>query len=181
VVGQQSDRVYFRKTILPALAEAQPRRILFVGVRGYTRSYAKAFRGRAVEFWTSDIDPAAARYGAPNRHVTEDLRDLHAAFPPEFFDVIIVNGVLGWGVDTPEDIHRALVATEAVLAPRGLMLLGCNSDRTPDPDDLPGIDLFEPVSFATLPHRKSFEDVTHLYAWYRKRREGGSEATGAFG
>lgn len=181
VVSQQSDRVYLRRTILPALADARPQRVLFVGVRGYTRSYMHVFRGSAVEFWTSDIDPAVARYGSPNRHVTEDVRDLDAAFPPEFFEVAILNGVLGWGVDTSEDMRRALVATEAVLAPRGLLLLGCNTDRTPDPQALPGIELFEPVSFARLPQRTSFEDVTHVYAWYRKRRGRGSDATGASG
>jgi SAM-dependent methyltransferase len=171
----------FAQGILPAIAKAQPQRVLFVGVRGYTRSYTEAFRGKGIEFWTSDIDPAVAKYGSPNRHVTEDLRNLGAAFPPKFFDVAILNGVFGWGVDSLEDIQRALVATEFVLAPGGIILLGYNSDRSPDPEALPGIELFEPVEFGNLPHRKSFSDVTHVYAWYRKRTDGGSEATAASG
>jgi SAM-dependent methyltransferase len=169
VVAQQSDRVYMRRTILPALAAARPQRVLFVGVRGYTRHYAQAFRGLPVEFWTSDIDPAAARYGSPSRHVTEDLCELHNAFPPEFFDVAVINGVLGWGVDRPEDQSRALSATAQVLKREGHLLLGWNADRSPDPDAIAGIEAFARSGFAGLPPRKDFTDATHVYAWYRKR------------
>ena len=168
-VARQSDRLYMRKEILPPLARARPQRILFVGVRGYTRGYAGAFRGLGVEFWTADIDPAAAEHGAPNRHVTEDLRDIDRAFPPGFFEVAMVNGVFGWGLDRPEDMDRALAAVAAVLKPQGLLLLGWNTGRVADPDTLAAIALFTPAAFGGLPQRKKFPDVTHVYAWYRRK------------
>lgn len=170
IVSLQPDRAYLRKSILPALAQSRPARLLFIGVRGYTRSYADAFRKAGTEFWTSDIDPAAAQYGAPGRHVTADVRCLDQAFSPGFFEAIVMNGVFGWGVDDPQDMHRALVAVDRVLAPAGVLLLGWNTDRCVEPDTVPGMALFEPVAFAGLPDRKRFADVTHVYAWYRSRR-----------
>ncbi len=170
IVAQQSDRRDMRREILPALARLRPSRILFVGVRGYTRGYGDAFVGLPTEFWTCDIDPAAAVHGAPDRHVTEDVRRLDCAFPAGFFAVAIINGVFGWGVDTVADIDRVLVATERILGPGGILLIGWNTDRAPDPDSSPAIRLFEPVAFSGLPHRKRFVDVTHVYAWYRTLR-----------
>jgi SAM-dependent methyltransferase len=169
IVARQSDRVYLRRTVLPALAEARPDRILFVGVRGYTRSYGSMFQGLPTEYWTSDIDPAVAAFGAPNRHVTEDVRDLDSAFPPGFFDLVVLNGVFGWGVDRTDDMDRALDAIAAVLRSGGALLIGWNSDRAPDPDTLTGIAAFQPEGFAGLAQRTAFDDVTHVYAWYRKR------------
>jgi hypothetical protein len=169
LVGRQSDRRYMREVILPAVARAGTARVLFVGVRGYTRSYGPILETVGTEFWTCDIDPAASPYGAPDRHVTDDARRIDSAFPPLFFDVLMLNGLFGWGVDLPDDMDRVLVAAAAVLCPGGMLMIGWNDDRSPDPDTLPAIALFKPSGFSGLPHRRRFDDVTHKYAWYEKR------------
>ncbi|HEX2100673.1 MAG TPA: hypothetical protein VHF69_08425, partial [Candidatus Synoicihabitans sp.] len=89
LVGRQSDRRYMRRAILPAVAGERPHRVLHAGVRGYTRHYGAFFRAPPTEFWTCDIDPEAARYGAPGRHLIHDVRRLDAAFPPGHFDVVL--------------------------------------------------------------------------------------------
>ena len=170
IVAAQADRRYLRKTILPAIRGAAPERVLFVGVRGYTRRYGATFRGAATEYWTSDIDPAAAAYGAPGRHVVGDLCELDRLFAPEGFQIVMVNGVFGWGLDEPGRMERAIRAVHSVLASRGVLLLGWNSDRVTDPEELPALqELFAPAVFAGLPQRRAFADVTHVYGWYRKR------------
>lgn len=167
IVASQSDRRYLRRAILPALARAGIARLLFVGVRGYTAGYAKTFSAAGAEYWTCDIDPAAAPHGVPGRHRTVDACRLDEAFPADFFDVIVMNGVFGWGLDDPEDMNRALAAVHRVLRPGGYLLLGWNCERNVDPAVLPGIRLFDPVRFGGLPERRRFPDVTHVYAWYR--------------
>jgi SAM-dependent methyltransferase len=169
IVARQPDRAYLRKAILPAVAAARPARVLFVGVRGYTTAYGRAFRA-GTEFWTTDIDPEAARYGAPGRHVTADVRRLDQAFAAGSFPFVLMNGVFGWGVDDPGDMDSALAAVERVLAPGGVVLFGWNGDRCADPDSLPAMAMLEPIAFAGLPQRKTFRDVTHIYAWYKTRR-----------
>src|SRR5687768_11038380 len=101
LVARQSDRRYLREVIFPSVASAGRSRVLFVGVRGYTKSYGSIFERVGVEFWTCDIDPAASPYGAPNRHATADARRLDSAFSLQFFDVVMLNGLFGWGVDLP--------------------------------------------------------------------------------
>ena len=97
------------------------------------------------------------------------MRNLDAAFRPGFFDLVMLNGVFGWGVDAPDHMEQTLEAIAEVLAPGGTLLIGWNHDRSPDPDTLSNIALFEPADYDGLPHRKSFEDVTHRYAWYRRK------------
>ena len=171
VVARQEDRRHMRRDILPAVARARPGRILFVGVRGYTRDYGRVFRGSRTEFWTCDVDPAAARFGAPSRHLTEDVQAIDSAFPEGYFDVVILNGVFGWGIDEPAGMDRTLRALAKILVPGGALLIGWNHDRAPDPQTLAGITLYQATSYAGLPARRRFREVTHVYAWYRTRRE----------
>lgn len=170
VVAQQSDRRYFRRAILPAVVGARFSRVLFVGVRGYTKAYGAAFCGTPTEYWTTDIDPDAAAHGEPGRHVTCDVVDLGTAFPKQHFDLVVINGVLGWGCDGETDMNRAIEAARAVLRQGGWLLLGWNSDRIADPRTLASLRAhFTQTGLSSLPHMKTFPDVTHVYAWFRAR------------
>ncbi|SEQ01529.1 Methyltransferase domain-containing protein [Faunimonas pinastri] len=170
VVSLQSDRLYLRRAIVPAIIGSGARQILFIGVRGYTRAVVDAMGRHGLEVWTSDIDPEAAPHGAPARHRTGDVCEIDALFPEVRFDLVILNGVLGWGVDSPEDIERALEGVMRILRPGGVLLLGWNRGRIPDPPTIPALmTRFEPCSFESLPQRKDFPGATHLYAWYGRR------------
>ncbi len=50
------------------------------------------------------------------------------------FDLVVLNGVLGWGVDTTADAERALAAAWEALRPGGLLVLGVNEERPTTPD-----------------------------------------------
>lgn len=169
IVALQSDRRYMTRNILPTIAAAGFRKVLFVGTRGYTAAYGKMFDGTGTEFWTSDIDPDAARYGAPGRHVTCDVGEIDRHFPAGTFDLVILNGILGWGVDSRVAMRGVFRALNRTLAPGGLLLVGWNADRLADPATLPFVEaLFQPTGFGHLPGRKAFSDVTHVYRWFRK-------------
>lgn len=170
VVALQSDRLYLSRSMVPAIIDSGARQVLFIGVRGYTRSVVDTMTRQGIEVWTSDIDPDAAQHGAPLRHRIGDVCEIDTLFPDVRFDLVILNGVLGWGVDSPVDVERALEGTRRILRPRGTLLLGWNEGRIPDPATIPALlARFEPCSFGPLPQRKAFPGATHLYAWYRRR------------
>lgn len=50
IVSSQPDRAYLRNHLLPALAGSRPTRVLFVGVRGYTKRYGEVFESFGTEF-----------------------------------------------------------------------------------------------------------------------------------
>ena len=124
IVSLLPDRRFLEQTIFPyLLGNLEWHKILFVGCRWYTRSYNALFA--AKEYVTIDHDPKQQRYGAP-KHITDSLENLAAHIGPRELDVIICNGVLGWGLNQPAAIERAFAASRCCLREGGLLIVGWN-------------------------------------------------------
>jgi hypothetical protein len=96
------DRRILEQVILPEYARRPDiARVLFVGCAPYTQRYGETFGGR--EYWT--IDPVARRrrYGS-ERHIVDRLQNLGNHVPAGYFDLVVCNGVLGWGLNAPAAI-----------------------------------------------------------------------------
>ena len=50
-----------------------------------------------MEFHSLDMDPEQAIYGPPGRHVIGSVTDMSGYYDEASFDVVISNGVIGWG------------------------------------------------------------------------------------
>ena len=131
---ETEDRRVLEQVVFPYLA-AQPtiKRILFVGCSWYTKHYERAFF-RAREFWTMDIDPAARKF-AGKHHIVAGLEQLADHFPKNHFDLLICNGVYGFGLDSREQCESAFAECYARLVPDGYFLFGWTdvTARTPVP------------------------------------------------
>lgn len=169
------DRRLLRRQILPALAaDHANRRILSVGVAWYTQDYGDAFPDKT--FVTMDIDPSRAPFGGRD-HVVGDLRDLELHFDASRpFDVILMNGVIGYGLDNADDIDRGLRASAARLRERGMLVIGVNEEKPThiDPSTVPGHALFEPHAFGPWDAGRvivevPFRERTHTFLFWRKR------------
>lgn len=119
------DRDLLEGTILPWLA-SQPSsdRVLFVGCDWYTHGYRKWFKPDS--YWTLDYDPDKALFGSRRLHITDSVARLSDHFKAGSLDLIICNGVFGWGLDKREDIEAAFAAVAQALRPGGLFLFGWN-------------------------------------------------------
>jgi|MudIll2142460700_1097286.scaffolds.fasta_scaffold210839_2 SAM-dependent methyltransferase len=127
------DRRVLEKQILPYFAQ-QPEygRVLFVGCDWYTKPYETLFASR--EYWTLEPDPRRRRFGA-ERHVTDGLENLAAHFGPGYFDLILCNGVVGWGLNEAAAVEAAFEACATRLRVGGVLVLGWNDvpERRPYP------------------------------------------------
>ena len=157
------DRRLMADSYVPALA-ADGGRILWVGCREYTLDDYAALEAHGGEVWTTDIDAAAERWGREGRHRTGDVCEADPLFSDMTFDAIVCNGVLGYGVDSPEQQRKALEALAAILRPGGRLLLGWNTDKIDDPvaAGLTEANL-EPTPLGDQPTRVRFDAVTHVY------------------
>jgi hypothetical protein len=91
------DRKILEDTILPAIAGSpEYQRILFIGCDWYTRGYQRVFAGR--DYWTLEIDSSKSKYGA-RQHIVDSAENLALHFKPNSLDIIVCNGVIGWGLD----------------------------------------------------------------------------------
>lgn len=165
------DRRVLEQVILPAYAaRSDIQRVLFVGCAAYTQPYGELFSGR--EYWT--IDPVARRrrFGS-QRHIVDRLENLDGHVRAEYFDLILCNGVLGWGLNALADADAAFTACHRHLRAGGEMVLGWN-DIAPRnsvvPEDVPALRRFEPLKFGPLGTARMTIDVPHrhVFDFYRK-------------
>lgn len=122
------DRRILEQVIFPFYrADARFASILFVGCNTYTAHYPQRFFP-AADFRTIEPDAALQRFGAA-RHVVAPLEEVGAHFAAGTLDLIICNGVFGWGLDTAAQCEAAFSQCHACLRAEGQFVFGW--------DDLP--------------------------------------------
>ncbi|HVS51228.1 MAG TPA: hypothetical protein VHD62_02640 [Opitutaceae bacterium] len=168
------DRRVLERTILPRLAQAHPQgHVLFVGVKFYTRDYPRIFpQGNLV---TLDRDPRVSRHGA-REHIVDRLENVAVHAGRRRFAAVVVNGVIGWGIDTLDAAEAAIAACAENLVDGGWLIVGVNERRptTPDLTRLASWRFFEPAPFPELNAARivvptPFAEREHTFLFFRKR------------
>lgn len=147
------------------------RTVLFVGCASYTVHYQRRYFP-AHDYWTIDSDPNRAKFGA-KQHVVARLEKLDQYFPSNFFDLIICNGVYGWGLNSAADCNVAMLQCYSCLADSGHMLFGWND--MPERDLAPlsevrSLSQFSEYSFPAFGAARHLTDTInrHTYYFYQK-------------
>lgn len=162
-----------REILATFAADVAVQRALFVGVQWYTKHYAALFTGKVF----ASIDPEARLTpfgGEP--HAVGSVQDLATHFPGFIFDAIVMSGVIGFGLNDPSEVDKALAACASALRPGGWLVLGVNPLKPThvDPSKSPASCAFAPCRFGarnleridvTLPFRE--RQHTFLF-WQRK-------------
>ena len=127
------DRVFMTKRIVPSLISLRPDRLLNVGVHHYTYRMQQTLVAAGIDVYTADIDPRETRWGVQHRHRVCNAIEIDHHFPAQYFDVVILNGMLGYGIDTAGDFDRAIHAIATVMRPGGVLILGWDDNMFADP------------------------------------------------
>jgi hypothetical protein len=147
------------------------RTVLFVGCESYTADYERR-HFPSHEYWTLDPDESHRRFGG-KRHVVARLEELGRHFGPGSLDLIICNGVYGWGLNRLADCEAALSQCHLCLARDGHLLLGWNDVPRWNPAPITAIEnlrLFTEYEFPPLGSTRYLTDTSyrHTYNFYRK-------------
>ncbi len=119
---RREDRRVLEQVIFPYfLQRPEFARVLFVGCGWYTKVYNKMFRGK--DYWTLEVNPALRKYGA-RQHITDSVENVHLQFCEGGLDLIICNGVFGWGLDARDEVDAAFAACFTCLRENGLLIVG---------------------------------------------------------
>jgi hypothetical protein len=165
------DRSILEETILPHLATISSYgKILFVGCSAYTQWYQEFFKNK--EYWTIDPIRAKKKYAA-DRHLIDSITNVRKYIDQDYFDVILMNGVIGFGLNQLREIEQAVEACYEVLARQGILLIGWNDTRRRTPVDLRSVRplrkfreyYFEPLQAS---HFRADGPSRHTYSFYRK-------------
>jgi len=165
------DRDVLERIIFPyILSRKNPKKVLDIGREDYEEFYNKFFIGK--ELWTIDIDPKRKEFGAEN-HVVDNVVNLKKHFKNDYFDLIIMNGVFGWGLNEPDQIEKTFSAIYDILKKDGIFVFGWNDikDLTPVPlNQIKALKKFQPYFFKPL---KSVQFKTktgeHTYNFFIKK------------
>ena len=163
------DRIFLEETAIPYFRELdEVKTVLDVGTDWYTWRYDSLFPEK--EFYSIDFDPAKAKFASKN-HTTGSLLELDEYFAKDQFDLILCNGVFGWGVNRPQDIRRAVEQLDRCLSSGGYLVVGWNDNDEHRPEGIESEleNVFEPFVLPSL-GENFFDTETahrHLFRFYR--------------
>ncbi|MBD2777707.1 methyltransferase domain-containing protein [Iningainema tapete] len=145
------DRYILEKKIIPYFVHQQEfTKVLFVGCGSYTKHYEKWFKHK--KYWTIDINPMKKIYGAKD-HIIGSMSDLNLHFQENYLDLIICNGVFGWGLNDRNDVEKAFGTCYQCLRTGGVLVIGW--DDVPEKKPFPleaceSLNQFKPYFFPPL-------------------------------
>lgn len=162
------DREVLEREILPYFASRDDFwRVLFVGCDWYTRRYERLFTGK--HYITIEVDASRRPFGAKS-HIVASLAELGEHVAPDTLDLVLCNGVFGWGLDARDEAERAFAACATCLRPGGVLMIGW--------DDVAAHRPFDPLTLSALnalnawrfpPFDSSRRTVgTHVYDFFAK-------------
>jgi hypothetical protein len=165
------DRLLLEETILPYFSrDTAVQKVLFVGCSAYTQRYKDLFRNQ--EYWTIDPKRVKQKYGS-ERHIVDSITNIGKYVVKNYFDVVIMNGVIGFGLNRIGDIEHAIDACYEVLASTGILLVGWNDVPRHTPIDIRKIQAirkfceyhFEPLQAC---HYRTEGWQGHTFSFYQK-------------
>ena len=165
------DRMILENTILPYFARITAiQKVLFVGCAAYTQRYQELFR--AQEYWTIDPKRGKRKYGS-EQHIVDSITNIEQHVVKNYFDVVMMNGVIGFGLNRIPEIEHAIDACYEVLASAGILLVGWNDVARHTPIDIRSIHAiskfseyhFEPLHAC---HYRTEGWQGHTFSFYQK-------------
>jgi SAM-dependent methyltransferase len=145
------------------------RNIVSVGCDWYAQGYGRMFARKT--FTTLEPDPSRACYGA-DRHIVDVVGNLGSHFAPGSLDVIFLNGVIGWGLDTPADTEIAFAACHTALRKGGHFMIGWNDLPEHRPfrlETITSLGKFQPLVFPPLETSEHLvaNEWRHTFSFFR--------------
>ncbi|MEM9478578.1 MAG: class I SAM-dependent methyltransferase [Verrucomicrobiota bacterium] len=147
-IGKVRDREVYHEEILPYLSTLpQIKRVLDIGCEWYNLHHRRLFRQH--EYWTIDLDAEKAGFGSRN-HIVGSALELDKHFEADSFDLVLCNGVFGWGVNESSEVASLAEQVASMLVVGGKVVVGWNPGTTNVPELSPSVAMslqFDPWKF----------------------------------
>jgi SAM-dependent methyltransferase len=168
---RNEDRRILEQIIFPHfLRNRECKDLLFVGCDWYTQGYNAWFEEK--NYWTIDVDPTMRKFGA-KQHIVDGLQNISHHFPRGSLDLIVCNGVFGWGLDDATAVEQAVGGCREVLRHGGILVIGVDGVQERRPYALEkstALSALEPYTFLPLQTSDYLTDTPyrHRFLFFRK-------------
>ena len=119
-----------------------------------------------IKVTTIEPDASQAVYGSLHHHIIAPLQHISQHVAHNTFDAIIINGVIGWGLNDHSTRRAAAKGVHAVLRAHGLVIIGYNygTECCQEYDHL-----FSSTSLSQLPSMIDLHnsEMHHIFKLYR--------------
>lgn len=145
--------------------------VLFVGCAPYTAHYNDLWEGK--EYWTIDLDPKQKKYGS-EKHIVGSIETLNDYFPEGYFDLIVCNGVYGFGLNSKDGCEHAFTECYKSLRSGGEFILGWNQVPQFNPISLEEVEALKLFLRKTFPPFGNWRyvcegGILHTFDFYVKQ------------
>ncbi|GEM_PF-975569 len=172
---KSANRIFLESSIFQYINQAyggkQPRNNgLFIGCDKRSWHYPKVLD---LELHTIDIEKKKALYGNYKHHIVGSATELERYYDPESFEVIIGNGLIGFGMNAPEQCEQFLKGVALLLKSEGLFVIGFNdgpefvSFKVKAATNYQLFEEFVPENFGLTKSTYQFGD--HTFVFLKKR------------
>ncbi|MDC1292422.1 class I SAM-dependent methyltransferase [Amylibacter sp.] len=123
-------RIYFDNYLIPKYVK-DGLNILFIGADWYNKWIFLNYK--KTNWITIDTLPGNRKFGAENHIIGNFPEDLEIILHKGKFDIIIFNGVYGWGINSEGALQDSMQKMNALLKLNGLIIFGYNTEKEKNP------------------------------------------------
>ena len=126
------DRERLHNTFIPEFARQEYSSVLWAGVFLGSVGVQHYFEAvsQNILFYTIEPDQSEAPWGAGERHFVDGLQNITRysnIIPMSSVDLVMLHGVIGWGIDSKEEIRESAKAMSTIVKPGGMVYLWRNT------------------------------------------------------
>ncbi|MBL0899513.1 MAG: hypothetical protein IBJ17_12560, partial [Reyranella sp.] len=150
--------------------------VLFVGTASYTYQYEEFFADDPDRYHTIDRAALNKVWGSKN-HIIAPIGEVDRHRPAEFFDCIMLTGVLGYADPANneygprgDELPPLLAALHRTIRPGGLLFVGWHLEDMPQSLHQLGLlgSLFKPTDRTPWGVRKDFPNQPYAFEFYER-------------
>lgn|GEM_PF-815521 len=175
MLRENAERVFLQNEALPWIGRTY-RKVLFVGTASYTYQYEEFFVDDPDRYHTIDRAALNKVWGAKN-HIIASIGEVDRHRPAEFFDCIMLTGVLGYADPANneygprgEELPPLLAALHRTIRPGGLLFVGWHLNDMPQSLHQLGLlgSQFKPTDRTPWGFRKDFPNQPYAFEFYER-------------
>lgn len=168
--GKSGDRRFLEKIIFKSIFNRKSAKILFVGVHTESEWYSRIWENDPrIEY--ECIDPVYEKLNRDDFYQAK-IQDLNEAIDFKGkYDIVIINGVFGYGINESKEIDEALVAAKYIMKPGALLIVGYRkSSQFCDVDTRKIEEQFKKANIPGVNNHKqeNLHSNGHCFASYKK-------------
>ena len=118
---RSKQRIYFDEYLISKYVK-EDLNILFIGVAWYNKWIFLKYR--KTKWVTIDTSPKNRQFGAKKHIIGNFPQGIETISHKGKFDIIIFNGVYGWGINSEVTLKESMKKMNALLKPNGLIIFG---------------------------------------------------------